>query len=79
MIAGLGILLISLVQPLGIFDNCWCSTMTFDRPAQAVAFMTGNFVSQWGVFRYWVGGLTMAFAIASLFGLSIYLGAPRRG
>ena len=77
LIAGLGILVISLIQPLGMFDNCWCSTRTFDRPAQAVAFMTGNFISQWGVFKYWVGGLAMAFATTSIFGLSIYFGTPR--
>lgn len=77
-IAGLGILIISLIQPLGILDNCWCSTMTLDRPSQAVAFMTGNFISQWGVFKDWTGGLILAFITASLFGFSIYLGTPRR-
>ena len=78
MIAGLGILLISLVQPLGIFDNCWCSTRTFDRPPQAVAFMEGNFASQWGVIRDWIGGLAMAFVTVGIFGFFIYLGTPRR-
>ncbi|KAF9649011.1 hypothetical protein BDM02DRAFT_3114536 [Thelephora ganbajun] len=76
MISGLGILVISLIQPLGIFSNCWCSTMTFDRPEQFVAFMTGNFASEWGVFKVWVGGLAMALATATLFGFSMYLGTP---
>jgi hypothetical protein len=77
MIAGLGMLVISLVQPLGIFDNCWCSTKTFDRPAEAVAFMVGNFASQWGVLKDWIGGLAMAFVTVSLYGFVIYLGTPR--
>ena len=78
MISGLGILVISLIQPLGVFNNCWCSTRTFDRPGQFVAFMTGDFALEWGVFKVWVGGLVMAFTTASLFGLSIYLCTPRR-
>lgn len=76
-ISGLGILVISLVQPLGIFDNCWCSTMTFDRPSRPVAFMMGNFITQWGVLPDWIGGLAMAFGAATLFGFFIYLGTPR--
>lgn len=76
-ISGVGILVISLIQPLGVFNNCWCSTMTFDRPGQFVAFMTGDYASNWGEFKFWVGGLVMAFATASLFGFSMYLGTPR--
>lgn len=77
VISGIGILAISLIQPLGVFNDCWCSTMTLDRPEQFVAFMTGNFVKEWGVFMDWIGGLIMASAAASLFGLTLYLGAPR--
>ena len=77
MISGLGILVISLIQPLGVFNNCWCSTRTFDRPEDFVEFMTGNFASDWGVFKVWIGGLVMAFATASLFGFSLYVGTPR--
>lgn len=77
MISGVGILVISLIQPLGVFNNCWCSTRTFDRPGQFIAFMTGDFALEWGVFKVWVGGLVMAFTTASLFGFSLYLGTPR--
>ena len=77
MVSGLGILVISLIQPLGVFNNCWCSTMTFDRPGQFVAFMTGNYAHEWGVVKVWVGGLGMAFSAAILFMVSLYLGSPR--
>jgi len=76
-ISGLGILVISLIQPLGILNNCWCSTMTLDRPGQLVAFMTGDYVLEWGMFKVWVCGLVMTFSAAALFGFSIYLGTPR--
>jgi len=65
VISGLRILVISLIQPLGVFNNCWCSTRTLDRPGQFVAFMVGNFALEWGVFKVWVGGLIMAFTTAS--------------
>lgn len=78
MMAGVGIMVISLIQPIGVFDNCWCSTKTFDRPQQPVQFMEGNFAAEWGVNRDWIGGLAMACATASIFGLSLYFGTPRR-
>ena len=78
VIAGFWILVISLIQPLGFFNNCWCSSMTFDRAPQNVAFMMGGFVSQWEVCKDLVGGLALAFVTVSFFGFSIYLGTPRK-
>lgn len=78
IIAGLGILVIALFQPLGIFYNCWCSTMTLNRSPTSVAFMMGNFALQWGIIKDWVGGLVVAFVSVSVFGFSIYFGTPRR-
>ena len=45
MLAGVGILGLSLTQPLGIFETCWCSTMTLDRPVQTVVFAAEGSVS----------------------------------
>ena len=77
VISGLEILIISLIQPLGILNNCRCSTTTLDRSGQFVEFMTGNYVLEWGILKVWVGGLVMAFSAATLFGFSIYFGTPR--
>ena len=77
-ISGFGVLVVSLIQPLGVFNNCWCSTTTLDRPTEFVEFTIGDYVKEWGVFGIWVSGLVMAFVTISLFGLSLYLGSPRK-
>lgn len=75
---GIGILAFFLVQPLGIFESCcWCST-TFGGPVQAGASATEGLVSQWDVFKDFAVPLAIAFGTSALFGLSIYLGTPRR-
>ena len=78
VVSGVGILLVSIAQPLGVFDNCWCSTRTFDRPGGYAAFMDGDFVREWGILKVWISGLVTAFATSILFGFSLYLGTPRR-
>ena len=76
---GIGILAFFLVQPLGIFESCrWCSTTTFGGPVQTAASATEGLVSQWGVFKDFAVALAIAFGTSALFGLSIYLGTPRR-
>ena len=77
MVSGLGIVVVSFIQPLGVFDNCWCSTTTLDRPGQLVAFLTGDFGLEWGIIKVWIGCLVLAFSTALLFGFSIFLGTPR--
>jgi len=78
IIAGLGILVVSFVQPLAVFNNCWCSTTTLDTPRQFVVFYTENFALEWGIVKVWVGCLVLAFGASFLFGFAIYLGTPRR-
>ena len=77
VVSGVGILLVSIAQPLGVFNNCWCSTRTFDRPGGYAAFMEGNFAREWGLFKVWISGLVTAFAASVLFGFSLYFGTPR--
>ena len=77
VLAGLGILVVSFIQPLAVFDNCWCSTTTLNIPGQLVVFYTDNYALEWGIVKVWVGCLVMAFLTSLLFGFSIYLGTPR--
>jgi len=77
VLAGLGILVVSFVQPLAVFDNCWCSTTTLNIPGQLVVFYTNNYALEWGIVKVWVGCLVLAFCTSFLFGFSIYLGTPR--
>ena len=77
VIAGLGIMVVSFLQPLAVFHNCWCSTTTLNIPGQLVQFYTENFALEWGIVKVWVGCLVMAFCTSFLFGFSIYLGTPR--
>ena len=77
VITGLGILVVSFVQPLAVFNNCWCSTTTLDTPRQLVVFYTENCALEWGIVKVWVGCLVLAFGVSFLFGFAIYLGTPR--
>jgi len=49
--SGIGILVVSLIQPLGIFNNCWCLSMMFDRSGKFVASTTGDYAKEWGAFK----------------------------
>lgn len=77
IISGLGILVISFIQPLEVFNNCWCSTTTLNIPGQFVQILTKDDILEWGIIKVWIGCLAMAFATIFLFGFSIYLGTPR--
>ena len=76
-ITGLGILVVSFIQPLAVFNNCWCSTTTLNIPGQFVQLLTKDDILEWGIVKVWIGCLVMAFSTALLFGFSIYLGTPR--
>ena len=76
--AGIGILVMCFFQAAGAFNNCYCSSMTFDRGFHNIVLQTTNYVVGPRLVGVWIGGLVMAFSTAVLFGISIYLATPPR-
>jgi len=76
--SGIGILVVCFFQSAGAFNNCYCSSMTFDNGFHDVIFLTINYVVGPSLVHVWIGGLIMAFLTSLLFGVSIYLGTPPR-
>ena len=76
--SAVGILLVCFFQVTGMFDNCFCSSTTFDKGRDSVTISTINYVVGSSVLRIWIGGLIGAFSTALLFGLSMYVSRPPR-
>ena len=76
--SAMGILLVCVFQTTGAFNNCFCTSTTFDRGTKSVWIPVINWVVGPTVIGVWIGGLAMAFSAASLFGFSMYLGTPPR-
>lgn len=76
--SGIGITIICLFQSAGTFNNCYCSSATFDRGFHDVVLLTINYTVGPGLIHVWIGGLVLAFSTAVLFGISVYLGTPPR-
>ncbi|KAF9648209.1 hypothetical protein BDM02DRAFT_3261162 [Thelephora ganbajun] len=68
--SAVGILLVCFFQVTGAFNNCFCSSITFDKGKHSVAGPS--------TLRNWIGGLMVAFSTTILFGFSMYLGLPPR-
>ena len=78
ILSAVGILVVCSFQITGAFDNCFCSSTTFDNGRDSVTFQTLNNVIEPYISRVWIGGFAMTFSTAVLFGLSICLTTPRR-
>ena len=78
IISAIGILLVCIFQTTGAFNDCFCTSTTFDKGRGPVMIPTINWVMGPSVFGAWIGGSSMAFAAAALFGFSMYLSAPPR-
>jgi len=76
--AGIGILVVCFVQSAGAFNNCYCSSVTFDRGFHDVVLVYTDNVASPVLVHIWIGGLVLAFSAAVFFGISIYLGNPPR-
>ena len=78
IISAIGILLVCFFQVTGAFDNCYCSSTTFDMGRRSVVFTGINFVADATTLWFWIGGLVAAFFVSVLFGFSMYMGLPPR-
>ena len=78
IISAVGVLLVCFFQISGGFNNCFCTSTTFDKGRGSVVFLTINYVIGTSTLRIWIGGLAMAFSTALLFGFSMYLATPPR-
>ena len=79
ILSAMGILLTCIFQTTGAFENCFCTSTTFDKGREdTVRIPTLNYVVTPAVFGASVGGLLMAFLTAILFGFLMFLGTPSR-
>ena len=78
IVSATGILLVCFFQITGAFNNCFCSSTTFDKGRYPVVVLLVNYIPGSRILRIWIGGLAFAFSIALLFGFSMYLGRPPR-
>jgi hypothetical protein len=76
--SALGIILVCFFQVTEAFNNCYCTSTTFDRGRGFVVFTGVNFVPDSKLIWLWIGGLAIAFVTAILFGGSMYAGLPTR-
>jgi len=73
IISAVGVLLVCFFQISGGFNNCFCTSTTFDKGSGSVVFLTINYVIGASTLRIWIGGLAMAFSTALLFGFLMCL------
>ena len=78
ILSAMGILVVCFFQITGAFDNCFCTSTTFDKGRRSVVFLAINNVIGHSLLRVWIGALVMAGSTAALFGFSMYLGTPPR-
>ena len=78
LVSAIGILVVCVFQTTGAFNNCFCTSTTFDRGRESPMNPMINRVVGPSVFGAWIGGLAMAFGTAILFGFLMYLGKPPR-
>ena len=76
--SGIVIMVVCFFQSSGVFTNCYCASVTFDRGVHDVFFLTINYTIGPSVIKVWIGALILAFSTAVMFGFSIYLGTPPR-
>jgi hypothetical protein len=73
---GVGILLSCTMQFAGVYDNCFCSSTIFGgNPNGLVSFIEDD-VKGSEVYRYWIGGIIMAFGVSGLYTFGIYVATP---
>ena len=73
---GFGILLSCTMQFAGVYDNCFCSSTIFGgNPNGLVSFIEDD-VKGSEVYRYWIGGIIMAFGVSGLYTFGIYVATP---
>ena len=78
IVSAIGILLVCSFQVMGLFNNCYCNSTTFNKGRRLVTFSGLNFVLDSTAVVVQICGLAVAFLAAIFFGVSMYLGLPSR-
>lgn len=75
---GFGILVSCTMQFAGVYDNCFCSSVTFGGgPNGLVSFTLPDYRGS-EVYATWIGGLVMAFGVSALYSFAIFLATPAK-
>ena len=73
---GVGILLSCIMQFTGVYDNCFCSSTIFGGNPNGLVWFIEEDVTGSEVYKYWVGGIIMAFWVSGLYTFVLYVATP---
>jgi len=73
---GFGILLSCTMQFAGVYDNCFCSSTIFGGNPNGLVWFIEQDITGSEVYRYWIGGIIMAFGVSGLYTFAIYVATP---
>ena len=73
---GFGILLSCLMLFAGVYDNCFCTSTTFVGDTNRLVSFIEKDIKGSEVYRYWIGGIVMAFGMSGLYTFAIYVATP---
>ena len=73
---GLGILISCIMQFAGVYDNCFCSSTIFGGNPNGLVWFIEEDIRGSDVYRYWIGGIIMAFGASGLYTFAMYVATP---
>jgi hypothetical protein len=73
---GVGILVSCIMQFAGAYDTCFCSSIIFGGSPDGLVWFIEEDVRGSEVYKYWVGGIVMAFGASGLYTFGIYAATP---
>ena len=73
---GFGILISCIMQFAGVYDNCFCSSTIFGGDPNGVVWFVEEDIRGSAVYKYWIGGIIMAFGASGLYTFAIYVATP---
>ncbi|KAF9646666.1 hypothetical protein BDM02DRAFT_2984008 [Thelephora ganbajun] len=73
---GFGILISCIMQFAGVYDNCFCSSTVFGGDPNGFVWFIDADVKGSQVYKYWIGGVAMAFGASGLYTFAIYVATP---
>ena len=73
---GFGILISCMMQFAGVYDNCFCSSTIFGGNPNGVVWFVEEDIRGSAVYKYWIGGIIMAFGASGLYTFAIYVATP---
>ena len=73
---GFVILISCVMQFAGVYDNCFCSSTIFGGDPNGLVSFIQDDIRGSEVYKYWVGGIIMAFGVSGLYTFAIYVATP---